>query len=125
VQGFLVDANESLEDARNKALRPASRFRLAYAAAHDLALIALRAHDFRPAQGPGHRTIVFQTLEHTVGADKAIVVTLSKAHARRNASDYEGRVTVSDAEVRDLITVTEKLSGLVRAWLAKSRPDLV
>jgi uncharacterized protein (UPF0332 family) len=125
VQGFLLDADECLQDARSSTLHAASRFRLAYAAAHDLALAALRGHDFRPAQGPGHRTLVFQVLEHTVDADRGLIVTLSKAHSRRNASDYEGRVAVSESEVRDLLAMTERLKSLVQAWFAKHRPDLL
>ena len=56
--GFLANADQALVDAQIPALSSANRFKLAYDAAHALALAAMRAHGYRPGSGPGHRAIV-------------------------------------------------------------------
>jgi hypothetical protein len=58
-----VAAAVRLTDARNTALALASRFDLAYHAAHSYRLAALRYHGFRPK----NRYVVFQVLPHTLG----------------------------------------------------------
>lgn len=124
VQRLLTSAGALLKDGRLPQLTAESRFRLGYACGFALALAALRATGHRPVQGKGHRAIAFQVLEHTCGADKAIVVTLTKSHERRNASEYEGGPPVTDSEATDLIGVVSNLQTLVRGWLGKHRPDL-
>jgi hypothetical protein len=44
--GFLANAGQALADARISALSSANRFKLAYDAAHALALAAMRAHGY-------------------------------------------------------------------------------
>jgi hypothetical protein len=46
-EGLIKAATERLNDAENEALAYASRFDLAYGAAHGLALAALRASGYR------------------------------------------------------------------------------
>lgn len=101
-----------------------SRFRLAYAAAFALAAAALRANGYRPVQGKGHRAIAFQVLEHTCGADKAMMITLVKSHERRNVAEYEGGPAVSESEAKSLVDVADLLRARVCDWLRKQRPDL-
>jgi len=61
-EGLLKAALDRLNDAQNSALTFASRFDLAYNAAHGLALAALRAAGYRS----GKRYMVFQCLVHTL-----------------------------------------------------------
>ena len=103
----------------------ASRFSLAYDAAHALALIALRVHGYRPGRGLGHRMVVFSTLVHTVASPAAECAALLRYHTKRNSSEYAGLVNASEAEARDLIEVTGALRDRVRAWLGAHRPDLL
>ena len=76
IAGLLRTAAVRLEDARNAALAPESRFDLAYNAAHALALAALRIHGFRTDK----RYIVFQALPHTLGVDAPIWRLLDRCH---------------------------------------------
>lgn len=124
VSGFLRRAEQQLSDARSATLSAASRFSLAYDAAHAFALIALRAHGYRPGRGLGHRMVVFTTLAHTVESPAAECASLVRYHTKRNSSEYVGLVSASEAEARDLINVTESLRDRVRAWLEAHRPDL-
>lgn len=71
ISGFLMRAEQQLIDARTASLSAASRFSLAYDAAHAFALAALRAHGYRPGRGLGHRMVVFSTLVHTVASPVA------------------------------------------------------
>ncbi len=124
MQRLLKSAEDLLRDARLPQLGAEGRFRLGYASGFALALAALRASGYRPVQGKGHRAIAFQVLEHTCSADKAIVVTLMKGHARRNASEYEGGPPVTATEANDLVEVVDKLQAHVRGWLGRERPKL-
>ena len=61
--GLKRSGQTRLADAVNPKLALASRFDLAYDAAHAFSLAALRWHGYRPA----NRYIVFQVLPHTLG----------------------------------------------------------
>lgn len=66
---MLRSAIDRLKDAHSPALSFASRFDLAYNAAHALALTALRLQGYRSDK----RYLVFQGLVHTINASKAQV----------------------------------------------------
>ena len=121
VSGFLLRAEQQLVDASTASLSAASRFSLAYDAAHACALAALRAHGYRPGRGLGHRMVVFSRLPHTVASPAAEWAALVRYHTKRNSSEYAGLVNASDAEARDLIEVTSSLRDRVRAWLSAHR----
>jgi hypothetical protein len=65
-EGLLRSAIDRLQGAHNPALSFASRFDLAYNAAHALALTALRLQGYRSDR----RYLVFQCLAHTLGVGK-------------------------------------------------------
>lgn len=71
--GLLRSAQDRLQDAHNPTLSFASRFDLAYNAAHALALHALRQSGYRSDK----RYVVFQCLEHTMAASKTQVRVLA------------------------------------------------
>ena len=93
-------------------------------AARLLALAALRARGLRPAQGPGHRAVVFQVLPHTAGAAAELWVPLSKAHDKRNQIEYGGLADVSSAEAVQLVKSVTALDERVRASIARTTPHL-
>ena len=125
ISGFLVRAQQQLIDAQTASLSAASRFSLAYDAAHAFALAALRAHGYRPGRGLGHRMVVFSTLTHTISSPAAEWTALVRYHTKRNSSEYAGLANVSDADARDLVEVTGSPRDRVRAWLGANRPDLL
>lgn len=109
---YLRKAATYLRDAALDGISPAGRFMLAYDAAHSLAFAALRAKGYRPDAARGHRAVVFQTLETTVGAPKELWVALDRYHTRRNASEYAGMVEASTAEADDLLELAQQLEAL-------------
>jgi hypothetical protein len=86
IDGLVNASSDRLNDAENNSLSYASRFDLAYNAAHGLALAALRAAGYRSDK----RYIVFQCLIHTTSIDKKYVRLLAKCHEIRNLAEYEG-----------------------------------
>ena len=75
-EGLVKSAMDRLQDAHVERLSHASRFDLAYNAAHALALAALRYHGFRSDK----RYLVFQCLTHTVNLSKAKTRIFSLCH---------------------------------------------
>lgn len=112
IASYLRKASIYLQDAALEGMSSAGRFMLAYDAAHSLAFAALRSKGYRPDASRGHRAIVFQTLETTVGAPKELWVALDRYHTRRNASEYAGMVEASATEADDLLELARQLEAL-------------
>ena len=117
---LLESAETQLRDSRNASLGAASRFLLAYNAAHALALAALRSAGYRPSSA-GHRKIIFQVLDATAGAPPELWRALDRYHDRRNASEYEGAPPASTVEAEDIIRLTAELHRLVLARVRQRR----
>jgi hypothetical protein len=107
--GMVRSARTHLTDAQNESIDTDSQFDLAYGAAHRLASAALRQQGYRSED----RITVFQTLVHTVGADKADVQIFLRAHNERNLAEYEGRAEIDERLLADLIRCTKKLEAAV------------
>jgi hypothetical protein len=107
--GLLYSGRTRLKDSRMDALSLESRFDLAYNAAHALSLAALRWHGYRSE----NRYIVFQCLQHTIGAGPEVWRVLAHCHNLRNRGEYEGLLEVSERLVLDLIQAAEAVLGEV------------
>lgn len=110
-EGLVKAATDRLNDAENTSLSYASRFDLAYNAAHGLALAALRAAGYRS----GKRYIVFQCLVYTVNLNKSQIRIYSVYHNRRNLAEYEGQLEVDEPLLEELIANTKELLNLIEA----------
>ena len=113
-QGLLRSAVDRLQDAHNPALSFASRFDLAYNAAHALALTALRLQGYRSDR----RYLVFQCLAHTLAVSKAQVRLFALCHDRRNLAEYEGYMDVDEPLLAELIAATDALLPEVQKAMA-------
>jgi hypothetical protein len=109
-EGLLSSALDRLKDAHNPALSFASRFDLAYNAAHALALTAMRLQGYRSDR----RYLVFQCLAHTIGLGKSEVRLFVLCHERRNLAEYEGYMDVDETLLAELVTATDALLPLVQ-----------
>ncbi|PMV24479.1 MULTISPECIES: hypothetical protein [unclassified Pseudomonas] len=112
--GLMRSARDRLRDAGNPQLSFASRFDLAYNAAHAIALTALRLQGYRSDK----RYLVFQCLVHTTGAGKVQVRLLALCHERRNLAEYEGYMDEDEPLLAQLIDSTTTLQGNVEGLLA-------
>jgi hypothetical protein len=108
-ESMVRSARTRLTDAQNKSIDSDSQFDLAYGAAHRLASAALRHCGYRSED----RITVFQTLVHTVGADRADVQIFLRAHNERNLAEYEGRIEIDERLLADLIGCTKRLAAAV------------
>lgn len=109
--GLVKSGKARLADAAKKSLALESRFDLAYNAAHSLALAALRRQGYRSE----NRHTVFQVLPYTLGLAMTLVRILSKAHAVRNAAEYEGYLEADQQLVEELVKVGEAMRRAVEA----------
>ncbi|MBI3525968.1 MAG: hypothetical protein HY066_15855 [Betaproteobacteria bacterium] len=112
--GLLRSAIDRLKDAHNPALAFASRFDLAYNAAHALALTALRLRGYRSDK----RYLVFQCLVHTLDLSKPQVRLFALCHERRNLAEYEGYMDADETLLADLVAATDGLLTQVREAMA-------
>ena len=103
--GLVNAAVDRLNDAENSTLSYASRFDLAYNAAHGLALAALRASGYRSDK----RYMVFQCLVHTTNLSKVQTRVFSICHQRRNLAEYEGHFEIDEPLLAELIVNTKQL----------------
>ena len=105
-------------DARNTQIALASRFDLAYDAAHAYCLAALRYRGFRSKTS----VIVFQRLPHTLGLAAEVWRVLAKCHELRNRGEYEGDLDVDERILTDLLSACDAVAPKVVA-LAPLRDD--
>jgi len=117
-EGLLRSAIDRLQDAHNPALSFASRFDLAYNAAHALALTALRLKGYRSDR----RYLVFQCLAHTLGVGKVQVRLFALCHERRNLAEYEGYMDVDESLLAELVAATDALLLQVRKTMRDAWP---
>ena len=106
-QGLKDSGLDRLNDAAKGSLSLASRFDLAYNAAHALCLAALRREGYRPQK----RYIVFQALPHTLGLGPEVWRILDRAHTLRNLGEYEGHLDIDERFVADLVTAAQKVAA--------------
>jgi hypothetical protein len=111
--GLVKSGKARLADAAKKSLALESRFDLAYNAAHALALAALRRQGYRSE----NRHVVFQVLPYTLGLALPLVRVFTKAHAVRNAAEYEGYLEADQQLVEELV----KAGGVVRKAVEEFR----
>jgi hypothetical protein len=104
-EGLLRSPVDRLTDAHATSLSFASRFDLAYNAAHGLALTALRLCGYRSDK----RYLVFQCLAHTANASKLQVRLFALCHERRNLAEYEGYMDEDEALLAQLLESTSQL----------------
>ncbi|QHD09568.1 hypothetical protein [Pseudomonas sp. R76] len=112
--GLMRSARDRLRDASNSQLSFASRFDLAYNAAHASALTALRLHGYRSDK----RYLVFQCLIHTADVSKVQVRLLALCHERRNLAEYEGYMDEDEALLGQLMDGATVLLNEVENLLA-------
>lgn len=117
-EGLQRSAIDRLQDAQNSTLSFASRFDLAYNAAHALALTALRLQGYRSDR----RYLVFQCLAHTLAVSKAQVRLFALCHDRRNLAEYEGYMDVDEPLLAELVAATDALLPEVQKAMAMVWP---
>ena len=112
-EGLMRSAVDRLNDAQASSLSFASRFDLAYNAAHAMALTALRSSGYRSDK----RYLVFQCLVHTADVSKVQVRLFALCHERRNLAEYEGYMDEDEALLAQLVESSLQLLSCVKQRL--------
>lgn len=112
-EGLMRSAVDRLNDAQASSLSFASRFDLAYNAAHAMALTALRSCGYRSDK----RYLVFQCLVHTADVSKVQVRLFALCHERRNLAEYEGYMDEDEALLAQLVESSLQLLSCVKQRL--------
>jgi len=99
-----------LADAEKHANSLASRFDLAYDAAHARCLAALRHSGYRAA----NRYIVCQALPHTLGVGPEVWRVLARCHDLRNRGEYAGDLDVDERLLTDLINACKSVAAALQ-----------
>ncbi len=107
--GHLRNGRARLSDAGAPALSTSGRFLLAYGAAYQFALAALRRQGYRPV----NRYVVFQCLPHTLDAGPEIWRVLAAAHDVRNGFEYEAVEEVTDDLCEQVIRCAGQLAAML------------
>jgi hypothetical protein len=118
IEGLIRSGTARIKDAEVATLSLASRFDLAYNAAHALSLAALRHHGY-PSE---NRYIVFQVLQDTLQLPAAQWRVLEQAHSRRNRAEYEGDVDLEESFVASVVRVVREIEKRVTTLDLTSLP---
>lgn len=107
-------------------MSPEGRFQFAYHAALAMASAALHASGYRTNSNvPGHHANTVQSLEHTIGADVALVRKFDAFRRKRNQISYDAPLAVSGQEAADMLALAEQLRRDVEAWIRAKHPALI
>lgn len=86
---FRKNAASYIQDAKNEALTPISRYTLAYEAVHALAVGFLYLHELAPSNNEGHRTQALTILYTHLELDRDDRSEMTHAHKQRNDKLYK------------------------------------
>ena len=114
IEGSISLAEQRLSDLDAAGLSSAGRFSAAYAAAHALALAALRWHGYRSES----RYLVFQCLQHTLSLNAGRWRVLDRCHQLRNRVEYEGVAEIDGKLLEELIEIARALLPKVLALIS-------
>jgi hypothetical protein len=117
IRGLVMSGRARLADAQRNDLSLASRFDLAYNAAHALSLAALRWHGYRSE----HRYTVFQCLVHTLDLPNEQWRVLAEAHRRRNMAEYEGEIELEESQVNAVCRIAVVVADRVQRLVGRNR----
>ena len=126
IASLLALADRSLADAGIGGLSAEGRFQFAYNAALTMATVALHAAGYRTnSNAPGHHAITVESIEHTFGADAALVRKFDGFRRKRNRVSYDAPAAVSEPEVAEILALARQLRRDVEAWLRAKHAALL
>ena len=124
IQDLLSVSERDMADCRAEGLSPDWRLNIAYNAALQLATAALAAAGYRAARGAHHYRVI-QSLAHTIGADRSLVVQFDQFRKKRNVAGYECAGMTLDQEAKEMLDLAKRLRSNVVEWLKATHPDLL
>ncbi len=117
--------SRSMSDASVEEISDDLRFYTTFNAILALANTALRASGYRAATQSGHHTRVLETLEFTVKADSKLLRKLYVFSKKRNSASYDSAGSISNQDLKQVLSTAQELRHTVEDWLKKSHPELL
>ena len=114
-----------MKDASVEGISDDLRFYTTFNAVLALANIALRASGYRTTTQPGHHMRTIETLEYTVQADNKTIRKIMAFSKKRNVASYDSAGSISNEELKQILSTAESLQQTVETWLAANHPELV
>lgn len=122
VANHLARAAELAAEAELAKLSERSRFIAYYDCCHQACLAGLKLAGYRPAEGPGHRQIAFQAIEHALATSKDAIVAMSDANALRGKVEYDGALfEVTESLLAEIAGAAKELLQEARIALKGSK----
>lgn len=91
-----------------------------------MATAALHAAGYRTnSNAPGHHAITVESIEHTFGADAALVRKFDGFRRKRNRVAYDAPAAVSEPEAAEMLALARQFRRDVEAWLRASHAALI
>ena len=114
-----------MKDASVEGISDDLRFYTTFNAVLALANIALRASGYRTTTQPGHHMRTIETLEYTVQADNKTIRKIMAFSKKRNVASYDSAGSISNEELKQILSTADSLQQTVETWLAANHPELV
>ena len=114
-----------MKDASVEGISDDLRFYTTFNAVLALANIALRASGYRTTTQPGHHMRTIETLEYTIQADNKTIRKIMAFSKKRNVASYDSAGSISNEELKQILSTAESLQQTVETWLATNYPELL
>jgi len=114
-----------MKDASVEGISDDLRFYTTFNAVLALANIALRASGYRTTAQQGHHMRTIETLEYTVQADSKTIRKIMAFSKKRNVASYDSAGSISNEELKQILSTAESLQQTVETWLAANYPELL
>lgn len=125
IRRLIEGASRHIADGKVSKISAETRFGSAYTAIRMLADAGLNAHGYRTLTSkPGHHQTAIQTLVHTFGVDRKLLVRIDALRKQRNLTEYTGD-TIPQAALDECLLQAEALYALALKWLRANRPELM
>ena len=114
-----------MKDASVEGISDDLRFYTTFNAVLALANTALRASGYRTTAQQGHHMRTIETLEYTVQADSKTIRKIMAFSKKRNVASYDSAGSISNEELKQILSTAESLQQTVETWLAANYPELL
>jgi|LZCG01.1.fsa_nt_gb hypothetical protein len=119
IERMLHAVERRLQDAEHTDIHPETRLEQAYHIILGCALIALRAHDLRLVNRPGHHVVALDSLADTLGLPPARIDYFQTLRDLRNKDLYTGSTHISDTQAVEAVEEARRLLRDLTNWLAQ------
>ena len=119
IKRMLGTVQRRLQDAEHEDIHPETRLEQAYHAILSCALIALRVHDLRTVNRPGHHMVALESLADTLGLSIDRIDYFQTLRDLRNKDLYTGGTYISDSQAAEAVEEARKLAEDLAGWLAQ------